>query len=154
MVVKLVMLACVSGCFAPASPALRVNDAAHDLNVATRFGKMELAVSYVDASVRPDFTARRSQWGRDIRIIDVDLGSVEIKDETHAIVTIDVSWVPLHDNMLRSTRLTQTWEDKGKGWKLTREVRAAGDQGLFGEVLEVVDTPHPDVHLPSRTLKP
>lgn len=132
---------------------MRVNDAAHDLNVATRFGKMELATSYVDPSVRADFIARRSQWGREIRIIDVDLGSVDIRDETHAIVTIEVSWVPLRDDILRTTRITQTWEDKGKGWNLTREVKAAGDQGLFGEVLEVQDTPHPDVHLPSRTLK-
>lgn len=148
------MLALMNGCFAPASPTMRVNDAAHDLNIATRFGKMELAVSHVDASVRNDFMARRSQWGREIRIIDVDLGSVEVRDETHALVTIDISWVPLRDDILRSTRVTQTWEDKGKGWKLTREVRASGDQGLFGEVLEVQDTPHPDVHLPSRTLKP
>ncbi len=148
------MLACMNGCFAPASPTMRVNDAAHDLNIATRFGKMELAVSHVDASVRTDFMARRSQWGREIRIIDVDLGSVEVRDETHALVTIDVSWVPLLDDILRSTRLTQTWEDKGQGWKLTREVRASGDQGLFGEVLEVRDAQRPDVHLPSRTLKP
>jgi hypothetical protein len=144
----------MNGCFAPASPTMRVNDAAHDLNIATRFGKMELAVSHVDASVRADFMARRSQWGREIRIIDVDLGSVDVRDETHAVVTIEVSWVPLRDDILRSTRVTQTWEDRGKGWKLTREVRASGDQGLFGEVLEVQDAPHPDVHLPTRTLKP
>jgi len=154
MGVALVVLACAYGCFAPASPTIRVSDAAHDLNVATRFGKMELAVSHVDTSVRTDFMARRSQWGREIRIIDIDLGSVELRDETHAIVTVDVSWVPLRDNMLRSTRVTQTWEDKGHGWKLAREVRGAGDQGLFGEVLELADTPQPDVHLPSRTLKP
>jgi len=150
----LVTLAMVSGCFAPASPTLRVNDAANALNVATRFGKMELAVSHVDSSVRTDFMARRSQWGKEVRIIDVDLGSIDVRDESHAIVTVDVSWVPLRDNILRSTRVTQNWEDRGQGWKLTREVRAAGDLGLFGEILEVQDTPHPDVHLPSRTLTP
>jgi hypothetical protein len=150
----LLMIATANACFAPASPALRVNDAAHDLNVATRFGKMDLAVSHVDATVRPDFIARRAQWGRDIRIIDVDLSSIEVKDETHATVTVDVSWVPLRDDILRTTRLTQTWEDKGKGWKLIREVRLTGDPGLFGEAFESQDTPHPDVHLPSRTLSP
>jgi hypothetical protein len=149
----LVILVSASACFAPASPTMRVSDAAHDLNVATRFGKMELALSHVDGPMRKDFTARRSQWGRDVRIIDVDLASVEVRDETHAVVVVDISWVPLRDDILRTTRVTQSWEDAGKGWKLTREVRTAGDHGLFGEILDVAETPHPDVHLPSRTLK-
>ena len=148
----LLTLVLVSGCFAPASPAQRVSDAARDLNVATRFGKMDMVVSHVDASVRADFMARRSQWGRDIRLVDIDLAGVEIRDETHALVTVDVSWVPLRDNILRSTRVSQNWEDNGHGWKLSREKRLAGDLGLFGEVIEVEDAPHPDVHLPSRSL--
>jgi len=153
MAACLVTLVCSSACFAPASPTVRVNDAAHDLNIAARFGKMELALSHVDGPMQKQFMTRRSQWGRDVRIIDVDLASVQIRDETHANVIVDISWVPLQDDILRSTRVAQTWEDLGKGWKLTREVRVAGDHGLFGEVLDVAETPHPDVHLPSRTLK-
>ena len=148
----LATVALLNACFAPASPAQRVSDAARDLNVATRFGKMDMVVSHVDASVRADFMARRSQWGREVRLVDVDLAGVEVRDETHAVVTVDVSWVPLRDNILRSTRLSQIWEDNGHGWKLTRETRLAGNHGLFGEILEVQDTPHPDVHLPSRNL--
>jgi hypothetical protein len=146
------IVALATACFAPASPVQRVSDAARDLNVATRFGKMDMVVSHVDASVRADFMARRSQWGREIRLVDIDLAGVEIRDETHAVVIVDVSWVPLRDNILRSTRLSQNWEDNGHGWKLSRETRVAGDHGLFGEVLEIQDGPHPDVHLPSRSI--
>jgi hypothetical protein len=148
----LLTVALANGCFAPASPAQRVSDAARDLNVATRFGKMDLVVSHVDASVRADFMARRAQWGREIRLVDIDLAGIEVRDETHAIVTVDVSWVPLRDNILRATRLSQNWQDDGHGWKLARETRLAGDHGLFGEAIEVQNAPHPDVHLPSRTL--
>ena len=148
----LLTLALLNACFAPASPVQRVSDAARDLNVATRFGKMDMVVSHVDASVRADFMARRAQWGREIRLVDIDLAGVEIRDETHAIVTVNVSWVPLRDNILRSTRLSQSWEDNGHGWKLSHERRLAGDRGLFGEVIEIQDGPHPDVHLPSRSL--
>ena len=148
----LLLLSAGTACFAPASPAIRASDAARDLNVATRFGKMDMVVAFVDSSVRTDFMARRSQWGKEIRLIDIELSSVAVRDDTHALVTVDVSWVPLRDNILRSTRLSQNWEDSGHGWKLTREKRLAGDLGLFGEILPVQDAPHGDVHLPSRTL--
>lgn len=148
----LLLVALANACFIPASPAQRVSDAARDLNVATRFGKMEMVVSFVDASVRADFMTRRVQWGHEIRLIDLELSSVNVQDESHAVVTVDVSWVPLRDNILRSTRLSQSWEDNGHGWKLMHEKRLAGDQGLFGEFIQIQDAPHPDVHLPSRTI--
>ena len=151
-VVLVTLIALCSGCFAPVSPVQRVSDAARDLNVATRFGKMDLVASHVDASVRSDFMARRVQWGREIRLVDIDLAGVEVRDETHARVTVDVSWVPLRDNNLRATRVLQSWEDNGHGWKLASEKRISGDQGLFGEVVLLQNEPHPDVHLPSRTL--
>jgi hypothetical protein len=141
-----------SGCFAPVSPTQRVSDAARDLNVGTRFGKMDFVASYVDPQVRADFMARRTDWGREIRLVDLDLSSVAIRDATHATVTVDVSWVPLRDNTLRSTRVEQNWQDNGRGWLLVRERRLSGDRGLFGEVIASQNAPHPDVHLPTKTL--
>jgi hypothetical protein len=142
----------VTGCFAPVSPAQRVSDAARDLNVATRFGKMDLVASHVDSSFRPDFMARRAQWGRELRLVDLELAGVQIEGANRALVVVDISWVPLRDGILRSTRVEQRWQDDGHGWKLVGEQRKAGDTGLFGEVLVPQNPPHPDVHLPSRTL--
>jgi hypothetical protein len=152
LVAGLLLSALGSACFAPASPVQRVSEAARDLNVATRFGKMDMVVARVDASMRADFLSRRAQWGREIRLVDIEMSGVEVRDETHANVTVDVSWVPLRDNILRSTRLSQRWEDNGHGWMLSQEKRLSGDQGLFGEFLQLQDAPHRDVHLPSRTL--
>jgi len=142
----------VTGCFAPMSPVQRVSDSARDLNVATRFGKMDLVASHVDPSFRSDFMARRAQWGRDLRLVDLELAGIQVQDSTHALVLIDVSWVPLRDGILRGTRVEQRWRDDGRGWKVIGEQRQGGDTGLFGELLVPQNRPHPDVHLPSRTI--
>lgn len=130
----------------------RVTDCARDLNVATRFGKMDLVASHVEASARAEFMSRRTQWGRDIRLVDIELAGVQVPDETHAVVLIDVSWVPMRDEILRSTRVEQKWADAGHGWKLISEQKKAGDPGLFGEDFALENGPRPDVHLPARTL--
>lgn len=140
------------GCFAPVSPMQRVNDAARDLNVATRFGKMDLVASHVAPSFRADFMSRRAQWGRELRLVDIELAGVQVEDSNQAVVLVDISWVPLSDGILRGTRVEQRWRDDGHGWKLVGEQRRAGDSGLFGEVLLPQNQPHPDVHLPSRTI--
>ncbi len=141
------------GCFSGASPGQRVSDAARELNLATQFGQMSIALSHVASAVRNDFLQRRAQWGREIRIADVELTGLSVIDEDHALVMVDVGWSPLADSQLRATRLAQEWENLPEGWKLVRERRVAGDLGIFGEVLEPRNTAHPDVHRPSRTLQ-
>jgi hypothetical protein len=148
----LLLLATLHGCFAPISPAQRASDAARDLNIATRFGKMDLVAGYVAASFRPEFLARRAQWGRELRVVDLEMTGVQVQDSTHAVVTFDVSWFPLRDGILRGTHVEQRWQDDSKGWKLVGEQSKGGDSGLFGELLVPDSNPHPDVHLPSRTL--
>jgi len=152
LLVAVFILVSLSGCFAPVSPMQRVSDAARDLNVATRFSKMDLVATHVDATFRSDFISRRQLWGRELRIVDLELSGVQIEDNTHGRVLLDVSWVPLSDGILRSTSVEQRWQDDGHGWKLVNEQRKTGDTGLFGEVLVPANEPHPDIHLPSRTL--
>jgi hypothetical protein len=148
----ILLVAGLAGCFAPVSPGQRLNDAARELNVGTRFGKMDFVVVHVDANAQSDFMQCRVQWGKEVRLVDVELVGIQLLDPTHATTTVDVSWVPLRDEILRATRITQNWEDAGRGWKLVGEHKSSGDPGLFGEVLVLRNQPRPDVHLPSRTL--
>jgi hypothetical protein len=131
----------------------RVTDAAREMNQATRFGQVELAVRHVASAVQTDFLTRHSNWGKTIRVLDVELGGIQIVDEEHATVTVDVSWSSETDSLLRSSKLSQEWESETTGWKLVRERRSAGDAGLFGEALPQLTTPHADVHRPSRTIR-
>jgi hypothetical protein len=151
--VALLVALALSGCFATASPVQRVTDAAREMNLATRFGQIEIAVRHVDAAVQTEFLTRRSAWGKNVRILDVELAGIHIEDENHATVSVDIAWSSLTDSLARATKLTQDWQNETAGWKLVRERRSSGDAGLFGEALEELEAPHPDVHKPSRTIR-
>lgn len=131
----------------------RVTDAAREMNLATRFGQVEIAVHHVNKAVQTDFLTRRNAWGKVIRILDIELAGIHVADEDHATVTVDVAWSSVTDSLARATKLTQEWENETAGWKLVRERRVSGDAGLFGEALVELEAPHPDVHRPSRTIK-
>lgn len=139
---------------APASPAQRVTDAARELNLAARFGRMDLAVSRTADGARDHFLNRRSSWGKEVRVVDVELAGLDMSTATDAQIFVDISWVKMSEGVLRTTRLAQTWRDDEGGWRLVREKRVAGDLGLLGEpMLPAALTPHGDVHFPSRTIR-
>jgi hypothetical protein len=136
-----------------ATPVQRVTDASRELNLATRFGQLEVAVPHVDGAARTEFLSRRAQWGKMIRILDVELSGIHVADEEHATTTVDVAWSSVSDSLLRATKLMQEWESKRAGWLLVRERRLSGDTGLFGEAMPELEAPHPDVHRPTRTIR-
>jgi PBP1b-binding outer membrane lipoprotein LpoB len=142
----------LAGCFTGVAPLQRVSDAVRETNSSTRFGQVEVAIRHVDASARPDFLSRRSQWGQSIRVLEIETAGITIVDEEHATVVVDISWSSVTDSMLRVTQVHQEWENKKLGWVLMRERRLSGESGLFGEVMTQLEPPHPDVHRPSRTL--
>jgi hypothetical protein len=151
--VALLVSLSVSGCLGGVPPSQRLSDAARELNLAARFGQTAVALEHVEPSVRADYQARRQNWDKELRILDVEVTAISIRDETHATVGVHFSWSSLTDSLLRATELVQEWENRPQGWMLVREVRTAGDIGLFGEVLPLREPPHPDVHRPSRTIR-
>lgn len=147
--------ALATGCMTPPSPSQRVADAARELNMAARFGRMDVAMGHTSSGARDHFVRRRGEWGKEVRVVDFELAGLEMSDADHAVVVVDISWVRLREGTLRGTRVAQTWKngDEG-GWRLVREKRVAGDVGLFGEPVVVL---HPrqsgDVHFPSKTIR-
>jgi hypothetical protein len=142
------------GCFAPPTHTQRLTDAARELNLAARFGRMDIAASHAARGARETFLQRRSQWGRDVRVIDVALTSLALDEtEQHALITVDVAWTRIDEGSLRNTQVAQVWRDEEGTWQLTRERRVAGDIGLFGEPVQVVRPPSPDVHFESKTIR-
>jgi hypothetical protein len=141
-------------CLPPHAPAQQVSDVARDLNVAARFGRMDVALEHTSKEHQPEFMARRSEWGRDIRVVDIELASLELKSTEAAVVLVDVAWMRMNEGLLHSTRLEQRWENPGGGWKLQSEERASGDVGLIGEKVVVLRPERPrDVHLPAKTIR-
>jgi hypothetical protein len=147
------LLPALVACLSPPPPSERATDAARDLNLAARFGRMDLAAAHAADSVRGDFMKRREGWGKTVRILDTEMAGFEMADASSATVMVDVSWVRMDETTVRSTRVSQAWRDETHGgWKLVREKRVAGDLGLFGEYVEMRPRQAKDVHFPVKVI--
>ena len=139
------------GC-APPTPAQKATDAARDLNMAARWGRMEEAMQLSSKEARNEFAQRREGWHDRVRILETELCGLDMKDATHASVKVEVSWVFADDPTLRMTKLSQEWSDEEGHWEMMSEKHLSGDKGLFGEEIKREARPR-DRHFPSRTIR-
>ncbi len=129
----------------PQGPMERLNGAASDLNVATRFGRMDIAAGNVAAEARADFGRRHRAWGKDVRVLDVELDGVQILPEGGAEVDVTVSWHRLDETVIRTTAIAQRWIQDTNDWKLVDETVAGGAPGLFPpKAKKKLDKPAPE----------
>jgi hypothetical protein len=124
---------CVAGCFAPTTSTQRLNDAAYDMNLATRFGRMDIAAEHVAAKASAEWQLHHAEWGRRVRIVDVELGGAAITKKDNAEVLINVTWQHVDEANIRQTTLSQTWADDHGSWRMMTETEKAGDTGLLLE---------------------
>jgi hypothetical protein len=124
----------LTGCpFGHQSPPVRAQEAATELNVNTRFGRMELAAERVAPAAREAFFERRRSWGSTVRVADYELAGFQMKGEADAEMMVRVAWYRIDQGDLKVTMLKQKWHDFRGDWKLVEEGRADGDLGLIGE---------------------
>jgi hypothetical protein len=143
----------VVGCLAPPPPAERAADAIRELNLGVRFGRTELASGLTSKQARKPFLDRRRTWGKDVRVLDVELTKFDMPAKDRVHVEVDYAWTHMSEGRLRTTRVAQEWRDQGQGFQLVAEDRASGDLGLFGEALPPADpTPRRDVHFATKVL--
>jgi hypothetical protein len=147
-------LGCLGGCMPIGAPSQQISDIARDVNVATRFGRMDVAMEHLSDANRAEFIRTHADWGKDIRVLDVEVSQLELKTPDSAEVLVDVNWVRMDEGQLRSTRVKQHWVNAGQDWQIDSEERTSGDMGLLGENVVVLrpDAPR-DVHFPVKTLK-
>jgi hypothetical protein len=135
-------------------PSQQVSEVARDLNVATRFGRMDVAVEHTADAHQAKFLESRTDWGTELRVVDVELAQLEVRTTDSAEVLVDVAWVRMDEGLLRSTRVKQSWENPGGGWKLSGEERVSGDVGLLGESVTFLrPATRRDVHFPTKTIR-
>ncbi len=143
-----------SACLSPPGPAERATDAARSLNVAARFGRMDLALTLISKDVRQTFLEHRAAWGKDVRVLDVELTSFNMPNRDRADVEVSYSWARNDDSQLRVTCVSQEWRDPGGGFRLYRERRVSGDTGLFGEPLpKPVQAAQRDVQFSTKVIR-
>jgi hypothetical protein len=121
------------GLVGQSKPAM-AQEAALELNLNARFGRMELAAERVAPKARDQFFDRRRAWGGSVRIADYDMTGLKMKGEDDAETCVKIAWYRANEGDLRVTTLKQKWHSDAKGdWKLTEEQRLDGDLGLLGE---------------------
>lgn len=135
-----VLAVATQGCLAlPPTSAERLNQAAFQLNSATRFGRMDVAADSVATEARMEFGKRHRRWGRDIRIVDLELEGVEMISSEAAQVAIVISWHRLNDPTIEATSITQRWVQSTADWRLAEETVTNGSSGLFPPVSKTKD---------------
>ncbi|MBM4376376.1 MAG: hypothetical protein FJ095_14945 [Deltaproteobacteria bacterium] len=121
-----------AGCMAlPPSSMERLSQSAYDLNTATRFGRMDIAAENVAVEAKSDFGRRHRAWGRELRIVDLELEGVQMLGSDSAEVNLIVSWHRLDDATIHSSLVAQRWTQTSADWKLVEETIASGPPGLF-----------------------
>lgn len=143
----------LGACVSPMHSSRQLIESARESSVAARFGQFDAAARFADPPARPGFLERRSAWGKELRVVDVEVSGVNLEDDVRAEVTVSVSWTRLSEGLLRNSTVLQNWENTQRGWRLVAERRVGGDAGLFGEPLPPSQAlPANDVHLPARSL--
>jgi len=146
-------LICWSGCIGPQTPAQRASEAARELNVNSRFGDLAGTVTMTAPTMRAQYLNRRAEWGRLIRVVDVDLAAFTMTDSEHAVALVDFQWTRVDEGTLHNTRVRQEWSSTEGPWLLTREKRDGGEIGLFGEARAPATAPsRPDVQFATRVI--
>lgn len=135
------------------SPGAKAQEAANDLNLNTRFGRMEMASEKVAPKARDLFFERRRGWGGRIRVADFELAGMKMKGEEDAEMFVKVAWYLVDEGDLHVTTVKQSWHDFKGDWKLVEETRTDGDAGLLGEKIERVGPKGPrNVQFPTVRL--
>jgi hypothetical protein len=129
----LVSLIHLVSCVVPPNSSQRLTEAAMELNTATRFGRMDVALERVGAKAREDFLRRHAEWGTRLRVVDVEFGGFDLVKRDEADVFLDVLWLRSDEATVRATRIAQRWRDDRGRWELVREERKDGATGLLGD---------------------
>lgn len=136
------------------SAAARAQEAASELNVNTRFGRMEMAAQHVAPKAKQQFFERRKAWGAKIRVADYELAGMRLlKGEEDAEMLVKVAWYRIDEGDVHTTTLRQKWHDYKGAWKLVEEARADGDVGLLGEAIVPVAPPSGPRHAQFPTIR-
>ena len=109
----------------------RLSQHAHDLNMATRFGRMDVAMELVARESQADFMTRHKKWHRDVRIVDLEMQGARMLTTESAEVQLAVSWHHANETNIRETSIAQKWVSSGTGWVLDEERRISGSAGVF-----------------------
>ena len=131
-----------------------MQESATELNLNTRFGRMEMAMEHVAVKEREEFIRRHKGWGGHVRIADTEIAGLRLTAKEDAEVSVRIAWYSQDEQELHLTTVRQKWHDHKGDWLLVGEERLDGDVGLIGEtVLPVTPTHRENAQFPTVRLQ-
>ncbi len=132
----LALLACApawSGCLLNnLSPSEKLNDSIRGMNDAARWGRIDIALQYVEPVYRQKFLVSHHGWGRNIEVADSELLRIAMApDQKTAVALVGISWYSLDNMTLHNTVVKQTWEERDGGFVMASEDVFEGDAKLL-----------------------
>jgi hypothetical protein len=121
----------LTACFAPPGPMEKLTNNAYELNTATRFGRMDVALSMVAEDAQNDFMRRHADWHGEMRIVDLEMRGMRMTEKDVAEVQLSVTWHRIDQTTIHSSVISQRWTQTKNGWFLSEETRVGGAPGLF-----------------------
>ena len=143
----------LTGCIAPTSGTQKLADTAYDMNNASRFGRMDVALEHVAMKSREQFQKEHAGWMRNARIVDIDFNGIQVKKDGDGEVIVTLTWQRADESTTRTTILVQRWTETRNVWTMASE-EAKGDDGLLGEKEKAKDAPAPDATSVAATKLP
>ena len=131
-----------------------MQEAAQELNVNARFGRMEMAAEHVAPTAKEQFFERRKAWGNRVRVADYEVAGMRLsKGQEDAEMYVKIAWYRVDEGDLHQTTVRQKWHDFKGAWKLVEETRIDGDVGLLGEAIVPVAPPTGPRHAQFPTIR-
>lgn len=132
-VIPIIIILLVNSCFLDnISPTRKLNEAIRDMNDASRWGRIDLAVQFVEPTYHSNFLKARHRWGRQFRIADVELVRLDIDSEQdQAIAFMAISWYRLDQMTLHHTVVRQVWNEYDGHYRMSGESVFEGDARLM-----------------------
>lgn len=121
----------LAGCVAPITPMERLQQSAHDVATALRFGRTDVVADYVANDARDAFLARHAVWADKTRVVDLELSGIYMRSGDEAEAVVSVSWLRTDGAMLHTTQISQRWEHQMGSFRMVDEVFRSGDKALF-----------------------
>ena len=127
------LLVLVNGCMLDnISPTRKLNESIRDMNDASRWGRIDLAVQFVEPTYQASFLKARYRWGRQFRIADTELIRLDIDSEQdQAIAFMAISWYSIDQMTLHNTVVRQVWKEHDGHYLMIAEAVFEGDALLM-----------------------
>jgi hypothetical protein len=94
---------------------------------------MDIALEHVGPKEREEWGKKHAGWGRNVRIVDLELAGMNLKKSSEAEVMVNITWQKPDQATVLTTAVLQSWKDVSGTWYLISEEEKAGDTGLLAD---------------------